>query len=82
MMKSSSLPVTNTYVFSEQDLDGFKSKTKAKFDLASANIPARLTRLQPERTEKAKFDKEKHRFVPYVKKIPSWCPSEVYTLSS
>lgn len=61
----------NTYIFSEQDLPGYKSKTKAKFDLASANMPARLTRAQPNNSEKGKFDKEKQRFTPYVKKIPS-----------
>lgn len=64
-------PSKNTYIFSEQDLPGFKSKTRAKFDLASANMPARLTRPQPDRSDKARFDKDKQRFTPYVKKIPS-----------
>lgn len=67
----SSGAVKNTYIFSEQDLPGFKSKTKQKFDLASANMPARLTRPQADRSERGKFDKEKGRFVPYIKKIPS-----------
>lgn len=70
-LKVTSNEVRNTYIFSEQDLPGFKSKTRGKFDLASANMPARLTRPQPDRTDKSKFDKEKQRFVPYVKKIPS-----------
>lgn len=44
----------NTYLFTEKDLPGFKSRANAKFDLASANMPSRLTR-------PAKVDK------PYVK---------------
>ncbi|KAK2629416.1 hypothetical protein QTJ16_000236 [Diplocarpon rosae] len=35
--------VSNTFVFTEKDLPGFKSRSRAKFDLASANMPARLT---------------------------------------
>lgn len=66
----SSGAVKNTYIFSEQDLPGFKSKTRMKFDPASANMPARLTRPQPDRSQRGNFDKEKQRFVPYVKKIP------------
>lgn len=66
----SKMSTKNTYIFSEQDLPGFKSKTKQKFNLASANMPARLTRPQQERADRGKFDKDKQRFTPYVKKIP------------
>jgi transcription initiation factor TFIIF subunit beta len=60
--------VKNTFVFTEQDLPGFKSKSKAKFDAASANIPARLTRPKTEKQgEKQPFDKNK-RFQPYYRK--------------
>ena len=66
--------VANTFVFTEQDLPGFKSKSKAKFDASSANMPARLTRGKNERTgPKQPYDPNK-RFQPYYRKaIPSEC---------
>ncbi|KAL3418644.1 transcription initiation factor IIF [Phlyctema vagabunda] len=51
--------VKNTYVFTEQDLPGFKSKAKQKFDPVSANMPARLTR--------PKFDKPRGPWDPNKK---------------
>ena len=64
--------VTNTFVFTEQDLPGFKSKSKAKFDASSANMPARLTRGKNEKPgTKQPYDPNK-RFQPYYRKaIPS-----------
>lgn len=64
--------VKNTYVFTEKDLPGFKSKSKAKFDAASANMPSRLTRLKDNKAgAKQPFDPNK-RFQPYFRKaIPS-----------
>lgn len=62
--------VNNTFVFTEQDLPGFKSKSRQKFDLSSANMPARLTRPRIEKT-KQPWDPNK-KFTPYFKKaIPS-----------
>ncbi|TAQ91543.1 hypothetical protein B7494_g170 [Chlorociboria aeruginascens] len=57
----------NTFLFTEQDLPGFKSKSKAKFDAASANMPARLTRIQKDRPGPMKFDPNK-KFQPYFRK--------------
>jgi len=64
--------VRNTFVFTEKDLPGFKSKSRAKFDAASANMPARLTRAKNENPiSKQPYDPNK-RFQPYFKRaIPS-----------
>lgn len=63
--------VNNTFVFTEQDLPGFKSKSKQKFDLASANMPARLTRPAKVEKNRGPYDPNK-KFTPYVRKaIPS-----------
>jgi len=60
--------VKNTYVFTEQDLPGFKSKSKAKFDTASANMPARLTRAKMDKAAaKQPWDASK-RYQPYFRK--------------
>jgi transcription initiation factor TFIIF subunit beta len=66
--------VKNTFVFTEQDLPGFKSKSKQKFDPASANMPARLTRPKNDKPiSKQPYDPNK-RFQPYFRKaIPSQC---------
>lgn len=66
--------VNNTFVFTEQDLPGFKSKSKQKFDPASANMPARLTRPKNDKPmSKQPYDPNK-RFQPYYRKaIPSQC---------
>ena len=62
--------VNNTFVFTEQDLPGFKSKSRQKFDLETANMPSRLTRPKNEKL-KQPWDPSK-RFTPYFKKaIPS-----------
>jgi transcription initiation factor TFIIF subunit beta len=74
--------VNNTYVFTEQDLPGFKSKSKQKFDPASANMPARLTRPRNDKPlSKQPYDPNK-RFQPYYRKaIPSQCLSfDILTL--
>ncbi len=41
----------NQYIFSEQDLPGFKAKNKARTEAAAAGIPAHLLR-QKDRVEK------------------------------
>lgn len=64
----------NTYVFTEQDLPGFKSRSRQKFDLASANMPSRLSRAKENNNKapgKDRYDPNK-RFQPYFRKaIPS-----------
>jgi transcription initiation factor TFIIF subunit beta len=63
--------VRNTFVFTEQDLPGFKSRAREKFDITSANMPARLTR--PSKVEKPKqtWDPNK-KFTEYFRKaVPS-----------
>lgn len=64
--------VRNTFVFTEQDLPGFKSKSKTKFDPSSANMPARLTKEKQQKPiTKTPYDANK-RFQPYFRKaIPS-----------
>lgn len=64
--------VRKTFIFTEQDLPGYKSRANTKFDPAVANMPARLNRPKPDRTrEKLPWDKNK-KFVPYASKgIPS-----------
>lgn len=60
--------VNNTYVFTEQDLPGFKSKSRKGFDPRTANLPARLTRPRFDKTgEKAPWDPKK-RFQPYFRR--------------
>ena len=60
----------NTFVFTEQDLPGFKSRSRQKFDTATANMPSRLTRPKTDRV-RAPYDPNK-KFVPYARKsVPS-----------
>jgi transcription initiation factor TFIIF subunit beta len=63
--------VQNTFVFTEQDLPGFKSRSKIKFDPATANMPARLNRARVEKpSEKKPWEKKK--FEPFYRRaIPS-----------
>lgn len=67
--------VMNTFIFTEQDLPGFKSKSRMAFDASTANMPARFNRAKAEK-EKAALPKQPYdpnrRFQPYFKKaIPS-----------
>lgn len=64
--------VKNTFAFTEKDLPGFKSKSRQTFDLATANMPARLTRPKNDKPiSKEPYDPNK-RFQPYFRKaIPS-----------
>lgn len=60
----------NTFVFTEQDLPGFKSKARQKFEAATANMPARLKRPKTEKN-RAPYDPNK-KFTPFVRKaVPS-----------
>lgn len=61
----------STFVFSEEDLPGFKAKSKARNDAANAGIPARFLRPKNEKVEKKPFEK-RGRWQPYYRKaIPS-----------
>lgn len=64
--------VKNTFVFTEQDLPGYKTRSQTKFDLKSANMPARLIRSQQEKSESRDYSDPSKRFQPYFRKaIPS-----------
>lgn len=67
--------VNNTFVFTEQDLPGFKSKSRKGFDPTTANLPARLTRPKFDKPgDKSPWDHKKQawdpkkRFQPYFKR--------------
>lgn len=62
----------NTFIFTEQNLPGYKSKSDGKFDLATANIPSKLLRPKNDKViQKQPYDPNK-KFQPYFKKlIPS-----------
>ena len=63
-------PAKNTFVFTEQDLPGFKSRSRQKFEVTTANMPARLMRVKAEKS-KAPYDPNK-KFTPFVRKsVPS-----------
>ncbi|KAI8309898.1 Transcription initiation factor IIF subunit beta [Colletotrichum sp. SAR11_59] len=57
----------STFVFSEEDLPGFKAKSKARNDAANAGIPARFLRPKNEKVEKKPFEK-RGRWQPYYRK--------------
>ncbi|TVY85447.1 Transcription initiation factor IIF subunit beta [Lachnellula suecica] len=64
--------VKNTFVFTERDLPGFKSKSNQKFDPASANMPSRLMRNKNEKPISNKPYDPNKRFQPYFRKaIPN-----------
>lgn len=61
----------STFVFTEEDLPGFKAKSKARNDAANAGIPARFLRPKADKVEKKPFEKGR-RWQPYYRKaIPS-----------
>ncbi|EHK99267.1 putative Transcription initiation factor IIF subunit beta [Glarea lozoyensis 74030] len=66
--------VRNTFVFTEKDLPGFKSKSKEKFDPASANMPAslkqRLNSQKAPQQPRAPYDPNRPRQPYYKKAIP------------
>jgi transcription initiation factor TFIIF subunit beta len=61
--------VKNTFIFSEQDLPGFKSKMGDGFDPSTANLPPRLTQKKPGKPmgERQPFDRSR-KFQPYVRR--------------
>lgn len=64
--------VNNHFIFSEEDLPGFKARNKARAEAASAGIPSSLLRPKPGAgVEKPTYDR-RSRFQPYYRKaIPS-----------
>lgn len=70
--------VKNTFVFSEQDLPGFKAKNKARAEAAAAGIPAHLLRAKEARVEKPAhhggYYHRRQRQEYFRKAIPSGCP--------
>jgi transcription initiation factor TFIIF subunit beta len=63
--------VTNTFIFTEEDLPGFKAKSKARTEASNAGIPASLLRAKQDKVEKLPFEK-RGRYQPYYRKaIPS-----------
>jgi transcription initiation factor TFIIF subunit beta len=67
----------NHYIFSEEDLPGFKAKNKARAEAIAAGItPAMLRNKEGGggRPERPSYDR-RSRYQPYYRKaIPSWCP--------
>lgn len=64
--------VHNTFIFTEQDLPGYKSRSRTKFDLATANMPARLNRQRLEKvSDKRPWDKTKRDQQKFRKAVPS-----------
>lgn len=64
--------VNNHFVFSEEDLPGFKARNKARAEAANAGIPTSLLRPKPGAgVEKPAYDR-RNRFQPHYRKaIPS-----------
>jgi transcription initiation factor TFIIF subunit beta len=70
----------STFIFSEQDLPGYKSKNRERQQHVAQNLPAHLLR-QKDKVEKPAQNQprgRRGRQEYYRKAIPSWCP--LYTL--
>jgi transcription initiation factor TFIIF subunit beta len=66
--------VNNHFIFSEEDLPGFKAKSKARAGAAALGMPASLLRPKNENVEKRTYDR-RSRFQPYYRKaVPSTFP--------
>ncbi|KAL7932629.1 transcription initiation factor IIF, beta subunit domain-containing protein [Trichoderma chlorosporum] len=60
--------VNNSFIFSEEDLPGFKTKNKARADAANAGIPLALLRSRGNaNSERPTYDR-RSRFQPYYRK--------------
>lgn len=67
--------VNNHFIFSEEDLPGFKARSKARQDAAAAGIPASLLRQRQANngSDRPTYDR-KSRYQPYYRKaVPSKC---------
>jgi transcription initiation factor TFIIF subunit beta len=62
------------YIFSEEDLPGYKAKNRARIEASNAGIPASILRareIREGRAEKPTYDR-RSRYQPYYRKaIPS-----------
>jgi transcription initiation factor TFIIF subunit beta len=64
--------VTNTFMFTEQDLPGYAAKNKAKADALAQGIPAHLLRQKVEKQEGNQgFERGKRGAPPQRRAIPS-----------
>ena len=64
----------NIFAFTEEDLPGFKARSKARQEAAAAGIPMSLLKPKSEKTEKPTYEK-RGRYQPYYRKaIPSQLP--------
>jgi len=69
----------NLFVFTEEDLPGFKAKSKARQEAAAAGIPVSLLKPKAERVEKPSHER-KGRYQPYYRKaIPSECITAMWS---
>ncbi|KAH8179684.1 transcription initiation factor IIF, beta subunit domain-containing protein [Sarocladium implicatum] len=59
--------VQNHFIFSEEDLPGFKAKSKARADAAALGMPASLLRPKYEPQERRTYDR-RSRYQPYYRK--------------
>lgn len=69
--------VNNHFIFSEEDLPGFKARSKARQDAANAGIPASLLRQKQANnsngSDRPTYDR-RSRYQPYYRKaVPSKC---------
>lgn len=66
--------VSNHFIFSEEDLPGFKARSKARQEAANAGIPASLLRQKQQANnngERPSYDR-RSRYQPYYRKaVPS-----------
>jgi transcription initiation factor TFIIF subunit beta len=67
--------VSNHFIFSEEDLPGFKARSKARQEAANAGIPASLLRQKQQAnnnvSERPSYDR-RSRYQPYYRKaVPS-----------
>lgn len=71
--------VNNTFVFTEEDLPGFKAKSKARTDAANMGFPASILRPKAERVEKPTYDRKRFQQPYYRKAIPSKHPPDTFS---
>jgi transcription initiation factor TFIIF subunit beta len=66
--------VNNHFIFSEEDLPGYKARNKARAEATKAGIPSSLLRAKQPEGEKRTYDR-RSRYQPYYRKaIPSKQP--------
>lgn len=63
--------VHNHFIFSEEDLPGFKAKNKARQEAAAQGIPASLLRQKAGNQEKPTYDRRSRSHSNWRKAVPS-----------